>query len=52
MKKVDNKALVEHLAKASQKVSAWPQWQQQMFRAKVSNQSTSNHLRKQVKEIS
>ncbi|MHC3382591.1 hypothetical protein ACYJZR_01860 [Vibrio sp. RC2502] len=40
MNKVDNKALVEHLEKAEKTVTAWPQWQQQIYRAKVSSQST------------
>lgn len=40
MKKVDNRALVEHLEKAEQKMAAWPQWQQQIFRSKVTSQSS------------
>ncbi|MEL6114546.1 hypothetical protein P0Y67_04980 [Photobacterium sp. SP02] len=52
MKKVDNRALVEHLEKAEQKISAWPQWQQQIFRSKVTSQSSHLSKPQAVKEPS
>lgn len=39
MKKNEKKSLVEHMERVNQKVAVWPQWQQQMLKAKVSTNS-------------
>lgn len=39
MKKNEKKSLVEHMERVNQKVAVWPQWQQQIFKAKVSTNS-------------
>lgn len=44
MKKVDSRSLFEHMEKANQKVSAWPQWQQQIFHDKISNTNSKKSM--------
>ncbi|MEN3159504.1 MULTISPECIES: hypothetical protein [Gammaproteobacteria] len=50
MTKKDNRTLAEHMELVSQKVSVWPQWQQQIFRAKVSSPQKSTNEKKLVAE--
>ncbi len=39
MKKNEKKSLVDHMEKVNQKIAEWPQWQQQMLKAKISAHS-------------
>ncbi|MCH1926382.1 hypothetical protein L9G74_15460 [Shewanella sp. C32] len=41
MKKADNQALLKHVEKVNQKVSQWPQWQQQLINQRVSEPKKS-----------